>query len=489
MKRILALFLAVTAAFLPLFSCSEKASTKTSDTAAATTEEETRPYLDSLGDYNFGGEDFVVLCRKDTEYEAGVDELSGDIVEDEIYRRNLEVSERFNVKIQRYAIEGNWPQRESFMKTLMDEVAASGGSFDLVLGYQAYMCSTGLADYLVNIHELPAVDLDAEYYYHDIISQITINGKLLYLVGDYTLTVWKHLFVYFFNKQLATDYNLPDLYQLVRDGKWTVDKLIELSANVYSDVNGNGKEDDGDLYGLATDFGNIADAYYSAFEIPITVPGPDGLPMINTDISKFDTVVNKLSNFIHNSPGVYSFKMVSTMTENPLNDMFVAGRALFYPDMLDYAVIFRGLETDFGILPYPKWEETQELYRSQSWNGYNVMVVPKDAKNLEKTGVLIEALNAASLKSVVPTYFDTALKVKFTRDEESAEMLDIIRKGISYQFGYFFQVPLYAGCEAFRIRDLVDKSKPAVASTFRSVENKLNANLETILKVYIGESE
>jgi len=109
MKRILALFLAVTAAFLPLFSCSEKASTKTSDTAAATTEEEARPYLDSLGDYNFGGEDFVVLCRKDTEYEAGVDELSGDIVEDEIYRRNLEVSERFNVKIQRYAIEGNCP--------------------------------------------------------------------------------------------------------------------------------------------------------------------------------------------------------------------------------------------------------------------------------------------------------------------------------------------------------------------------------------------
>ncbi len=472
-----------------LVSCSDNtASTaKTQDTTV--TESETRPYLDMLGEYNFDGEDFVVLCRKDTEFEVAVDELTGDLVEDEIYKRNAEISERFNVKIVTHAIDGLWPSRDSFMKTVIDEVSAGGGSFDLIMGYQAYMCGTGLADYLLNIHDLPAIDLGARYYYHDIIDQITINGKLLYLVGDYTLTVWKHLFVYFFNKQLATDYNLPDLYQLVRDGVWTIDRLIELSADVYADVNGNGKEDDGDLYGLATDFGNIADAYYSAFEIPITVPDPDGLPAINTDISKFDSVVAKLSNFIHNSPGVHSFKMISTMTENPLTDMFIAGRALFYPDMLDYAVVFRGLETDFGIIPYPKWDETQKLYRSQSWNGYNFMTVPKDARNLEKTGVMIEALNAASLKTVVPTYFDTALKVKFTRDDESGEMLEIIREGISYQFGYFFQVPLYAGCEAYRIRDLVEKTKPAVASTFRSVEKKLNANLDAILQVYTGDAQ
>lgn len=487
MKRFIAVCLALLLLIPTLSSCSDDSGSKIGDTTTlAESTAETRPYLDSLGSYNFDGENFSVLCRKDTEYEVAVDELTGDLVDDEIYKRNLEVSERFNVKIVRHAIDGLWPQRDAFMKTLIDEVAAGGGSFDLVLGYQAYMCGVGLADYLRNIHELPAVDLKARYYYHDIIDQITINGKLLYLVGDYTLTVWKHLFVYFFNKQLATDYNMPDLYQLVRDGKWTIDKLIELSADVYADINGDSKEDDGDLYGLATDYGNIADAYYSAFEIPITVPDENGLPTINTDISKFDSVVNKLADYIHNSTGVYSFKMVSTMTETPLADMFVAGRALFFPDMLDNAVKFRGLETDFGILPYPKWDESQKLYRSQSWNGYNVMVVPKDAQNLEKTGVLIEALNAASLKTVVPTYFDTALKLKFTRDDESGEMLEIIREGISYQFGYFFQVPLYAGCEAYRIRDLVEKTKPTVASTFKSVEKKLNANLEELLKVYIG---
>lgn len=489
MKRITAFVLAIILLTTLAVSCSDKTDKAGGgDTVATETEAETKPYLDSLGEYNFNGEDFTVLCRKDTEYEVSVDESTGDLVNDEIYKRNLEVSERFNVSIKTHAVEGNWPQRDGFIKTLTDEVAAGGGSFDLVLGYQAYMCSTGLAEYLNNFYDVPAIDLNATYYYHDIIDEITINNKLLYLVGDYTLTVWKHLFVYFFNKQIAADYKLPDLYQLVRDGAWTIDKLIELSANVYSDLNGNSKEDEDDLYGLATDYGNIADAYYSAFEIPITVIDAEGNRAINTDISKFDSAVNKLADFIHNSPGVHSFKMVSTMTEFPLTDMFVGGRALFYPDMLDYAVRFRGLETDFGILPYPKWDEAQKLYRSQSWNGYNIIMVPKDAKNLEKTGVMIEALNAASLKYVIPTYFDTALKLKFTRDEESGEMLEIIRDGISYQFGYFFQVPLYAGCEAYRIRDLVEKTKPAVASAFKSVEKKLNANLEAMLQVY-AESE
>lgn len=109
-----------------------------------------------------------------------------------------------------------------------------------------------------------------EYYYHDIIDEIMVNGKLYYLAGDYTYSVWPSLFVFYFNKQIAENNNVGDLYSLVREGNWTLDKLKELCANVYQDLNGNAEKDDADLFGLATDYGNVADAYYSALQVKIT---------------------------------------------------------------------------------------------------------------------------------------------------------------------------------------------------------------------------
>ena len=93
MKRITALLLTVAMLVSIVVSCSDK----------------TSPYLDSLGKYDFGGETFTVLCRNDTVYEVLVDESTGDLVNDEIYKRNLEISERFKVNIEAYTIDGMWP--------------------------------------------------------------------------------------------------------------------------------------------------------------------------------------------------------------------------------------------------------------------------------------------------------------------------------------------------------------------------------------------
>ena len=94
---------------------------------------------------------------------------------------------------------------------------AGDGAFDLVLGYQAYSANLDVAECLYDFMKVPVIDLDAEYYYHDIIDEITVNGKLFYLVGDYTYSVWPSLFVYYFNKQIAEDNGIDGLYDLVRE--------------------------------------------------------------------------------------------------------------------------------------------------------------------------------------------------------------------------------------------------------------------------------
>ena len=487
-KSRIAVLLALAMIAAALTGCGSANETETKTTTNPdSSDDTTSPYLDSLGSYNFGGKEFTVLCRDTSDgiayNEVAVDEENGDVIDDAVYNRNIEVSERFNVKIKANRVIGNWPNRDEFTTTLKTSVLAGDGAFDLILGYQAYSANTDITECLYDFTDLPLINLDAEYYYHDIIDEVMVNGKLYYIAGDYTYSVWPSLFVFYFNKQIAENNNVGDLYSLVREGSWTLDKLNELCANVYQDLNGNAEKDDADLFGLATDYENVADAYYSALQVKITDRDASGIPVINKDISKMEEVVGKLNKLYHESDGVYSLKTHSSMTTNPLAKIFTESRALFYPDVLGKAITFRDMTADFGIIPYPKWDEEQDKYYTQPNNAYSVMMVPTDAKDTEMTSVMIEALNAASYKTVIPAVYDKSLKVKFTRDEDSADMLDIIREGISFHFGYYYTVTLNNGATAWRMRDILS-SQGNVASTFASCSERLEANLQKIIDFY-----
>ena len=72
-------------------------------------------------------------------------------------------------------------------------------------------------------------------------------------MGDLStsVSVFTHLFGV--NRVLAENYNISvdEIYQTVRDGKWTIDKMLEiLSIGLYSDLNGDSKRDGLDQYGF-----------------------------------------------------------------------------------------------------------------------------------------------------------------------------------------------------------------------------------------------
>ena len=49
---------------------------------------------------------------------------------------------------------------------------------------------------------------------------------------------------------------------------------------------------------------------------------------------------------------------------------------------------------------------------------------------------MLEALNAESYKNVVNVYYDTALKNKYSRDEESRKMIDLINSKCFFDFTF-----------------------------------------------------
>lgn len=102
-------------------------------------------------------------------------------------------------------------------------------------------------------------------------------------------------------------------------------------------------------------------------------------------------------------------------------EMFKNDRVLFANSTLRYMESLRDMDTDFGIIPYPKQDEEQEKYyvRLGYWNAPLVQVTNAET---EMTG----ALNAEYNCVVRPKFFDTALKGKIARNEESVRMLDLI---------------------------------------------------------------
>jgi len=119
---------------------------------------------------------------------------------------------------------------------------------------------------------------------------------------------------------------------------------------------------------------------------------------------------------------------------------FLADKALFCPEILAHTRRFRQMESDFGVLPHPKFDENQQQYFSYVLGQVTVTCIPITNSDLEKTAVVLNALGMLSTHTTQPAYYEISLVGKFFRDDESADMIDIIGGnrvyGISDAFGW-----------------------------------------------------
>jgi len=441
---------------------------------------------------DFGGEEFTILCResnswRDWEFEIHADEEETEVVNQAVYERNLAVSEGLGVEFKVIAIPGHWTDAEDFTNTFRTSILAGDGAFDIISGQQGFMIGLANMDLYMNMYDMPYVkdDLDSDYFYQDIVNELTINGNLKYLIGDYTITYMDDTLVMYFNKQIAENENLGDIYQIVRDGEWTLDTCFEMAKGVFADLDGNGWAGENDRFGFIMDYSNTPDTFFSWFDMQITKKDENGQHTVDIDTGKVVSVLETFIDFLATDDAfTYQSGADQTPEDRPFNDIFTEDRALFYPDILVTAKTYRGMETDFGILPLPKWDTNQDKYYTQAQAGNSVIVSPIDITNVEKVGAVLDALFSTSKEIVIPAYYDMALKSKFARDDESGEMLDIIREGLCINFGYFYDIG--AGVV---FRTLLSNENSNFASFYAAQKKGYERNLRNVLKAFETEEE
>ena len=171
--------------------------------------------------------------------------------------------------------------------------------------------------------------------------------------------------------------------------------------------------------------------------------------------------------------------MASNTDDIYYRQLFESGHGLFFWMRLDEVTNMREGDADFGIIPVPKLEESQDTYYSMvSQHTTGLMSIPKTqgGDKLEEVGLVLEAMAAISHYDLIPAYIESSLKTKHSRDAESAEMLDIIIGNrifdpmLIYNFGNFAN--LFA--------EFGKNNNTAVASTIESNRDKVDAAIQKL---------
>lgn len=291
----------------------------------------------------------------------------------------------------------------------------------------------------------------------------------------------KSAFCIYFNQRVADDYKIENLYDIVDSGAWTLDKLNEIAAQASEDLNADGRFDLEDKLGFVVHDYNHPKGFWVSTESVMFSKDTSGEWQYTYGSERDADVCNKLYQIFFASDGAYFSNITNAIPEqqetyNKISSKFASGDIFMMTAEMDDSVVqLRDMKDDYGILPYPKYDENQTEYRSSARNTHNAFSMPVTCKNPEVAGAVFEALSSSNYETVFPAYFETALKVKYSRDNDSARMYDIIRDTMHLDFGYIYSNALGYAEGVFNDSYRAENS---FASNLASKKEQMKTNLE-----------
>ncbi|MBE6610843.1 MAG: hypothetical protein E7632_00005 [Ruminococcaceae bacterium] len=403
-------------------------------------------YPDDLpDDLDFGGETVTFLYRQEILDEFYVDSQNGDIVNDALYDSLRAVEERLNINIEAIPREGHLTNvRDEYMNHITSTVMAGDGTYDwvdLMIGNACVKLREGI---FRDLTQLDYLDFAKPWYLKELTETVAIDDKLYYASGDVSIGYLKNSFCLYFNKRLAEDYKLGSLYELVDEGKWTVDKVAEIAAAGSQDLDGNGRWSLDDSVGFVIHDYTHKYGFMGSTQIKFFEQNDTGDWEYVLGSERDADICEALYALINQSEGVYFYNGTNAIPEqiegyNKVTDRFVGGGILIMTAQMDDAVTqLRTMQDAYGVLPYPKLDEAQKEYQSSSRSTHNSFSMPVTCENPEMAAAVYEALGASNYEKLLPAYFEVAMKAKYSSDDESARMFDIIHDSFKLDFGYMF---------------------------------------------------
>ncbi len=388
-----------------------------------------------------------------------------------IFKRNKKLEELYDIKI---SSEEEWANENGSGKSF---VRVSEDYFAEECQFSMYEVGTFAAanlarnGYLKDLNKTPYIDITKPWWDWGATKDLQIQGRMYYSTGDISVVDNLATHNIFFNKELVKSENLPNFYEMVDQGKWTLDAYITNVKKVSRELNGDDKMDENDRYGAIIWNDSMQAAFAGAGQRIGTLNdnGEIELTMYNevtTDL------INRYTEVCFDKNTTYNYVIRIGQSDWQKWDptrigMFENDQALFMKTILNTFGRLRDVDVSFGILPYPKYDEEQENYLSYIGASYSAMVclgyhMPEE--DVERNSAIIEAAAYYSRELVTPEYYDYTLKGRMIRDDESGPCLDIIISNRIFDVGMYYNV----GKLTWGLTDMMKAENNTFASDYQS---------------------
>ena len=399
--------------------------------------------------------------------DVNTDEQTGDLLNDAVYDRNRRIEEMYNLKIT--------AQKESWevYSVLERSVMSASGEYDAAFVKQQGLSNPVANGYLAELSSL--LDFDNPWWDEKSLEGFGICGKTYAIAGDVTFVDKLCDIVIFFNKNMAEEYKLGDIYQMVIDKKWTFDEMLKMCELVSADLNNDGVYNKDDRFGFSGQNDAAYELFQSAGERFCTLDKA-GIPYLSNDSERAVDIMMKVYTFMNNNMNFFN-RQTAGLSVNDTITMFTSNRVLFLMRPLQTIMELRAMDADFGIIPTPMMDDSQTEYSTSiGFTVANCVTIPVDAKDIEISAKVLDTLSADSYFNLNSTFYDMVLGAKLTRDDNSTENLDIILDSCVFDPGCIFEF-------GKMINDFMKAGDPdTVASTIETYRSKVDADIETLVE-------
>jgi len=445
------------------------------------------------GEPDFGGDTFKFIV---TGFKYGfgyyetidvyTEEQDGTTLNDAVYIRNRLVEDLLNINIAEY-------KSDNVLNSVTRAVNATERAYDAVftnMYESSVMAREGLT---VDLLMMKYINLDNLWWDKNAEEDLSIRNKLFFTTGDISTSAKSCVRFLVFNKKLIVDYKMESPYEYVENDTWTFDVYSQMVKSLYVDVNGDGRKDDGDIYGTILETNNPYFMIYG-FGERLTANDADGYPIITCNNERFVYAAQQIFNLYFDDnicrhvnnismPGRGRYFNPNFYAVKYARSLFADNKFLFhlmYPLAMEE---LRGMEADFGVLPCPKLNEFQESYHHVVDSNAVMLSIPITFDEY-KSGIVLEALAKESKQTLTPEYNETLLRRKYIRDNESEFILDIIQATQRYDLCAIYN---WGGLYGL-MGTLTELKNENLISSIEQLYYIASAEINNTVKIFEGEN-
>lgn len=450
------------------------------------------PYVDENGNYvpttsgNFydGKTVTFLTCGVNTvqesevcynTYEDGSEHSLLEVLNDDLLKRSQKLEEDLGIVVEEIYVFDGARKNGEFAKRVRQENMAPTEDFQVIVPCLYDGGTLAISGELLNLYDIDGLQIEAPWWNQEFNETLTYGGQLYFTIGDIGLINKNSTAALYFNYDLWAKFGLVEKfggypYDLVRDGKWTVDVVFEAAKVLGQDKNNDGKIDYSDEFGWG---GQLDDMWSIFFASGAKIASADanGYPSLTMYSERTATLIEKLQDFVQDKEHYISANDYFGVAQWPtvlVQKAFTDGNALFYNASLGTIIELGVMEQHFGIVPVPKADEGQDEYYSlvNPWTS-TCFAIPNSVMgdHLIMTADALNYLGAYSKNTLAADYEQLAITYMKTRDDESIEMInDYILPTRACDIGMIYQ---WGNLDIF-LQELASSPKGTFASGYEA---------------------